>query len=53
MNERNTTIWVALSLGVAGFVLALAGCSDNQLHAAGPDLAVVPDLAAARATMCR
>jgi hypothetical protein len=51
MFERSTTLWLALSLGVAGFVFALTGCSENKLNntpvadmAQPPDLTVVPDL---------
>lgn len=52
MFERSTTLWLALSLGVAGFVFALTGCSDNKLSnmpvadmAQPLDLTALPDLA--------
>jgi hypothetical protein len=49
--ERSTSLWLALTLGFVGFVLALVGCSNNQLSNNTPpdmaqprDLTVGPDL---------
>src|SRR2546421_5180821 len=45
MFERSTTLWVALTLGLAGLALAIAGCSNNELSNNNnnplPDLAIV------------
>jgi hypothetical protein len=48
MFDRSTPIWIALTLGLAGFALALGGCSSNQLqnNGAPPDMATVHDLTA-------
>jgi hypothetical protein len=41
MFERTTTLWIALTVGLAGFALALVGCSSNGLNnnqASPPDM---------------
>jgi hypothetical protein len=48
MFERSTTLWLALTLGLVGFALAIAGCSNNGLapNPAPPDMAEALDLTA-------
>jgi hypothetical protein len=48
MFDRSVSLWLALTLGLAGFALALVGCSSNGLNSNStpPDMATAFDLTA-------